>query len=312
MRLPIFNPAVQTLALIICILLYSECSDAFSQERPDSPTHGISKRDSFKVSLGIVGGVAYAKLVGDTLYRISQGIQRPAAHEERVQNVITETLVASALSKQTNDEPFRILEVGIGTDCRLIRRGLYKNGLEELALRKISAVEITGVDRMQPSQSTIKKARDVLSQESRDASLNVELTTALGDIATGLPVESGYFDAVICCLTLCSVSNQEDAIREMKRLIRPSGGVFGYVEHVAVNKDEPYRFLEWQQELFDPLQQKLADNCHLHRYTDDEIDKTFLAKDESGVGVRLERERFLVDDMWPTTCQASGVIQMQA
>jgi hypothetical protein len=83
------------------------------------------------------------------------------------------------------------------------------------------------------------------------------------------------------------------------------------VEHVAVVPEEPYRFLEWQQAFLDPLQQKLADNCHLHRYTDDTIAKIFRQTD-SGLGVHLQHERFLVDDMWPASCQCSGVIQLRA
>jgi len=305
---------VQLFALLSCISLFG---DAFSQDQkeqsPLAALSSISRRDYWKVSLGAVGAVAYGKLVGDTLYRISQGIERPAAHEDRVEQMITQALVASASSRKTNvNEPFRILEVGIGTDCRLIRRGLYRNGLAELSSRHISQVELTGADPMQPSKATIEKARAVLSEETRDTSMNVELNTVSGDIAAGIPYSSGYFDSVICCLTLCSVTNQEDSIREIKRLVRPSGGTFGYVEHVAVDPEEPFRLLEWQQEFFDPLQQRLAENCHLHRYTDDVIDKTFQARDESGTGVRLQSERFLVDGMWPVSCQASGVIQMRA
>ena len=292
---------------LICVFL-ARSSDAFSQENDSL----ISRRDYWKVSLGVAGGVAYGKLVGDTLLRISQGIERPKAHEERVEAVITRALLESAKTKKSPNEPFRILEVGIGTDCRLIRRGLYNNGLDKLASRQISYVELTGTDVMLPSKATIENARALLSKETRDFSMNVDFNTVSGDISAGLSYSAGYFDSVLCCLTLCSVSHLDSAIREMKRLVRPNGGTFGYVEHVAVDSEEPYRFLEWQQEFFDPLQRKLADNCHLHRYTENAINKIFTADDESALGVRLQCERFLVDDMWPVTCQASGVIQMNA
>ena len=291
---------------------------AFSQpQQNDSPLSAlsdISRRDYWKISLGVVGAVGYGKLVGDSLSRIAQGIERPVLHEERVEQAITRAIVESALSNTRNSqEPFRILEVGIGTDIRLIRRGFYKRGLEDLARRQISKVELTGVDPMQPSKATIEKATDILSQETRDLSTRVQFDTVSGDIEAGLSTlfPAGYFDVVVCVLTLCSVTNQQAAIQEMKRLVRPNGGTFGYVEHVAVNPDEPYRLLEWQQELFDPLQQKLADNCHLHRYTENAIDEVFGASDEYGTGVRLQQERFLVNDMWPVTCQTSGVIQMR-
>lgn len=285
---------------------------AFSQPQNDSPL--ISRRDYWKVSVGVVGGVVYGKLVGDTLSRISQGIQRPVAHEQRVEQVITRALVESASLRAGNNQqqPFRILEVGMGTDCRLIRRGFYKEGLMDLSSRQVSTVELTGVDPLQPSKATLEKARTVLSEETQDLTTNVQLDVISGDVEAGLSFPSGYFDCVIVCLTLCSVTNQEAAVREMKRLVRPNGGTFGYIEHVAVDREEPYRFLEWQQEFFDPLQQKLADNCHLHRYTDDTIGKIFEASDDSGSGVRIQQDRFLVNDMWPASCQASGVIQMRA
>lgn len=290
---------------------------AFSPQPPnDSPLAAlseISRRDYWKISLGVAGGVAYGKLVGDTLSRIAQGIERPVQHEARVEKVLTRAIFESASCKTRNSQqPFRILEVGIGSDIRLIRRGFYKQGLVDLSNRGILQVELTGVDPIQPSKATLEKAKDVLNQETRDLSTNVQFDTVSGDIEAGLSAfPSGYFDVVVCVLTLCSVTNQQAAIREIKRLVRPNGGTFAYVEHVAVNPDEPYRLLEWQQELFDPLQQKLADNCHLHRYTDDAIDKVFDASDEYGTGVRLQQDRFLVDGMWPVTCQASGVIQMK-
>jgi SAM-dependent methyltransferase len=186
---------------------------------------------------------------------------------------------------------------------------LYRKGLEQLESTKITGVEVVGVDLARPNDDALRKARTALSQEIRDDSMNVELDTILGDITTGLSYPAGYFDTVICCLTLCSVADQGSALREIKRLTRPSGGTLAYVEHVAVNPEEPYRFLEWQQEFFDPLQQRLADNCHLHRYTDDIIANVF--EIDSGSGVRLQHERFLVNDMWPVSCQCSGVIKMR-
>eukprot|EP00957_Ditylum_brightwellii_P030283 2293379-Ditylum_brightwellii.AAC.1 len=65
----------------------------------------------------------------------------------------------------------------------------------------------------------------------------------------------------------------------MNRVLNSNGGTFGYVEHVAVRVDDDsknddsrprwsYEFLERQQQTLDPLQQAVADNCHLHRNTD--------------------------------------------
>jgi hypothetical protein len=101
-------------------------------------------------------------------------------------------------------------------------------------------------------------------------------------------------------------------LQEMKRLLRPDGGTLGYVEHVAVDEQESYKFLEGQQKILDPLQQAVAHNCHLHRYTEQAIDTTF-GSQQSGEphrsSERLQNERFIVDSMWPVSCQCCGVIQ---
>ena len=301
------SAAFQLLVLFNFILVRHLACSAFSHEK-GAPT--LSRRDYWKLSIGVAGGISYGKLVGDTLHRISQGIERPLAHEQRVEAAITLALAESAVSVKS-DQPFRILEVGIGSDCRLLRRGLYSNGLEQLESRKMARVEVIGVDLARPSDDVLRKARTALFEQRSDDSMQVELDIISGDVTTGLLYPAGYFDSVICCLTLCSVTDQEAALEEIKRLIRPTGGTLGYVEHVAVDPEEPYRFLEWQQEFFDPLQQRLADNCHLHRYTDDTIAKIFHTTD-SGSGVRLQHERFLVNDMWPASCQCSGVIQLHA
>ena len=126
-------------------------------------------------------------------------------------------------------------------------------------------------------------------------------------------MEKPYFDCIICCLTLCSVDDVLVATENMRQCIRPNGGTFGYVEHVAVfeNEDEKdfninHSILNLQQQILDPVQQLFVDNCHLHRFSEDSIIQTF-QKDAT----IIQRERFYVDDMWPVSCQCSGVIQLQ-
>jgi SAM-dependent methyltransferase len=204
---------------------------------------------------------------------------------------------------------FRVLEVGIGKDCRLFRRRLYDEGLSSLqeANRKIDRVDITGIDLRPPGDEALAKVRQAVAawNAGQPRPLQVDVQVAKRSVTSPLHYEDGYFDCVICCLTLCSVDDLELAVKEMYRLIRPSGGTFGYLEHVAVNPDEPYRWLELQQKALDPLQQLLVDNCHLHRYTEQTIEQAFA---EPGA-TQVFHERFLVDNMWPVTCQCCGVYQ---
>ena len=182
----------------------------------------------------------------------------------------------------------RVLEVGIGSEWRVGRRGLYQSGLRDLLSKDVSSVEITGIDVSIPKPDIIKDAtRRIASFPSEDATepsrLRVDVKAVQGSITSKLDqFPDGYFDCVLCFLTLCSVEDQAVAVQEMKRLVRPNGGTFGYVEHVAVDPDEPYRLLELQQTVLDPLQQIVADNCHLHRYTEQTISDVFLQGDGRG------------------------------
>ena len=120
-------------------------------------------------------------------------------------------------------------------------------------------------------------------------------------------------DAITCSLVLCSVSDQGSALKEIKRVLNHNGGTFGYVEHMAVNlennEEKGLSFLELQQRALDPLQQAVAHNCHLHRDTDNVISSAF-GVDGSGSAKVLETERFLIEDMWPVSCQCSGVVKL--
>ena len=222
-------------------------------------------------------GLSYS--YGRLLYNALQvdGISYPELHETKLRSVLRMALEGAE----------NVLEVGIGRDCRLIRRGFYPE------TRKINIVGVDVVDVPIKNQ-ILAKAK--LHPES-------SLDIVKGSISGALPFDDQSFDAIICCLTLCSVDDPSCALREMKRLLR-KGGRFGYLEHVAVNDDEPFRLLEAEQRLLDPLQQVLAENCHLHRFTEDSIRSTF-----QGSSSLLE-ERFIVDSMWPVSCQSCGVLSI--
>lgn len=269
----------------------------------------LSRRNLLYWPIGIGGAVVYGKLVAGTISKISRGeLAYPEAHERRVQETISNALLA-AIPKEATTKSLRVLEVGIGKECRLIRRGLYDKALEDLSSRGVSKLELVGVDIDVPSQDI----RDEASRRIKDAAvkygIDADLEVLQKSITSNLGFNDGWFDAVICSLTLCSVDDQEAALKEIKRLVRPTGGTFGYVEHVAVNSDEPYRLLELQQRAFDPLQQAVADNCHLHRSTDANVAKIFQVGDSNSHTVQIFKERFIVDGMWPVSCQACGVVQ---
>jgi len=299
------------------------------REQHGEDTSLLSRRGwLWKAPLGAVGTYAYGRLLYNALS--VSGFEYPVAHEERVASTLTAALTATAAAASRSNNnyssttrtastttPLRVLEVGIGTEARLIRRGLYDAAIHQLAKAGGGrGVELTGLDLRPPNAKVEREAQAKLRQLGEQEGVDIRLETVRGSITSSqeLPFADGHFDAVVCCLTLCSVDDPVVAVGEIQRLLRPDGGTLGYVEHVAVNDGGDYEeensrhgFLAWQQTVLDPLQQRLADNCHLHRSTQNTIGSVFGV--ERGTARVLQHERFYVDAMWPVSCQSCGVVQ---
>jgi SAM-dependent methyltransferase len=276
----------------------------------DDAQVSAQRRLFWQVPLGAVGLYSYGKLAYTVLSR-SGGIVYPSAHESRVSSTIAMALTAAA--KEQSTPALRILEVGVGKDARLIRRGLYDEAIHQLASASSAPayrLEFTGLDiRLPREEAVIDDVTSKLQRLRSTEGVSIDWELCESSIEQiNEQFTDGYFDAIICCLTLCSVGNQLMALQEIKRLLRPSGGTFGYIEHVAVDEtmDDKHRFLAFQQQLLDPLQQLLVDNCHLHRRTEQTVEQAFQASSFR----RLAQESFYVDNMWPVSCQACGVLQL--
>jgi ubiquinone/menaquinone biosynthesis C-methylase UbiE len=288
-----------------------------NKNNPTSETQSrfplLNRRQLWKLPLGIVGTYGYGRLVYNALS--VRDIKYPETHERRVEATIRRALIASvpANSSISRNRPLRVLEVGIGTDCRLLRRGLYNSAFRDLIHENkgIEQIDLTGVDIILPNDDIVTGTRRQLDKLGADKSPQINLQVTSGSITDGLSFADGYFDSIVCCLVLCSVTDQMRALQEMKRLLRPDGGTLGYIEHVAVDEQESSKFLEAQQKILDPLQQAVAHNCHLHRYTEQAIETTFgsQAGETHKSSERLQHERFIVDSMWPVSCQCCGVVQ---
>lgn len=75
-----------------------------------------------------------------------------------------------------------------------------------------------------------------------------------------LPLDADSCDAGVLTYTLCSIPDPQQALAELRRVIKP-GGTLHFVEHGEA-PDEAIR--RWQKRVA-PVQKKVADGCHLDR-----------------------------------------------
>ncbi|CAL1370646.1 unnamed protein product [Linum trigynum] len=182
---------------------------------------------------------------------------RPGWYEELyawVLNSATEAYEAevaeykSRLFSELKGKAKEVLEIGIGTGPNL----KYYD----------ADVQVFGVD---PNSKMERYACDAAIAAGLQPS-SFSFTQAVGE---AIPLDDASVDAVVGTLVLCSVEDVDRTLQEVKRVLKP-GGIYLFVEHVAAKDGTALRFL---QNVLNPLQQTLADGCHLTRQTGTEISK---------------------------------------
>jgi ubiquinone/menaquinone biosynthesis C-methylase UbiE len=106
--------------------------------------------------------------------------------------------------------------------------------------------------------------RKRLGQKLAEASVPVEVSNAG---AEALPFPDGSFDTVVSTLVLCTVPDQESALDEVRRVLRPGGRLF-FIEHVRAEGSTA----RWQDRL-ERLWGWLFAGCHPNRETVAAIEK---------------------------------------
>ena len=144
----------------------------------------------------------------------------------------------------------RVLEIGAGTGLNL----RHYPGDVELVLTE-------------PEAAMADRLRDRVTELGRPA------TIVLAG-AEALPFADHEFDTVVSTLVLCTVPDQQAALREIHRVLRPGGRLL-FMEHV---RSESPRWARWQDRLNTPWR-AFAEGCNCNRATLD-----VLAGSPLGVG----------------------------
>jgi ubiquinone/menaquinone biosynthesis C-methylase UbiE len=84
--------------------------------------------------------------------------------------------------------------------------------------------------------------------------------------AEDLPFNDDTFDVAVSTLVLCTVEDQPQALRELRRVLRPGGRLL-FMEHVR--SDDP-KLARWQDRML-PFNVRFGHGCHCNRPTLDGI-----------------------------------------
>lgn len=79
--------------------------------------------------------------------------------------------------------------------------------------------------------------------------------------AEKLPFADHSLDHVVSTWTMCSIANLDQALAEIRRVLKPTGTLH-LVEHVEYHDNDTLKKL---QNLLTPVQKIIADGCHLNR-----------------------------------------------
>ena len=103
-----------------------------------------------------------------------------------------------------------------------------------------------------------------LRERAKRAAVQAPVSVSVADGgADRLPGEPGSYDAGIAALVLCTVPDQQRALAELFRVIRP-GGELRFYEHVVADRKWEARYQRFADATFWP---HVAGGCHLARDT---------------------------------------------
>jgi ubiquinone/menaquinone biosynthesis C-methylase UbiE len=131
----------------------------------------------------------------------------------------------------------QVLEIGIGSGLNL---PFYTRNVRQ----------VIGLD---PSQKLLSMARGNLR-------LGLSPVEFIEGSAEAIPLETKIIDTVVMTWTLCSVPNAGRALREMSRVLKPTGRLL-FVEHGRA----PDPNVQWWQDHMTPVWKRLGGGCHLNR-----------------------------------------------
>lgn len=106
---------------------------------------------------------------------------------------------------------------------------------------------------LDPSPALLERSR----QSAAERGMAADIQAGVGE---AMPFKNQSFDTILVTFTLCSVDDQQQVLREMRRVLRPDGKVL-FLEHGRAPDEGVAR---WQRRI-EPVWKRIGGNCHLTR-----------------------------------------------
>lgn len=132
-----------------------------------------------------------------------------------------------------------VLEIGAGTGANI---EFYPDSVTKLVL-------------IEPD----KHMRNLLKANVKKSNL-INISIANG-MAEQIKAADESFDFVVASLVCCSLTNLDAGLLEIRRILKPGGGLV-FLEHVAATDGTKRK--RWQNRI-NPIWRRLNGNCHLNR-----------------------------------------------
>lgn len=100
-------------------------------------------------------------------------------------------------------------------------------------------------------------ARRLAERRIAESPVRIEHVGLRGE---SIPLDDNSCDCALSTFTLCTIPDVEQALAEVRRVLRP-GGRFHFLEH---GRSPDASVATWQRRI-EPIQKRLADGCHLTR-----------------------------------------------
>ena len=163
----------------------------------------------------------------------------------------------------------RVIEIGCGTGHNLLH---YSWG-------KVDSLEVT-----EPDPFMLRRAAARAATLDPAARTKVTLNEAPAEV---LPFPDASFDTAVATLVLCTVSDLDRALAEIRRVLRP-GGQLRIVEHVKAGGTTAR-----VQRIVQPVYGWVAAGCQLSRETESAVAR-------QGFDLEVTQRTTMGGPLWPT------------